>query len=138
MQMEVLRKECGVKFGAEGHQLRFDTLEARRGSERTHEFAQKALRGAGLGIFRRHEKAADQTFVILQDVKAVSDGVSAFDRGKTTKRMRVDEFSDQIDRRPIVPKEFFTPTLGFFLEESLERAGMQLPEVNNLHRRVPP
>ena len=136
--MEVLRKKRGVEFGAERHQLRFDTLEAGRGPQCTHEFAEKALGGAIPGIFRGHEKAADETFVILEDVEAVSDRIAAFDRGIAAKGMRVDKFSDQVNGGSIVPKKFFAPALGFFLEESLERPGMQLPEVNNLHRRVPP
>src|SRR5690348_17367455 len=83
MQMEVLRKKRGVEFGAERHQLRFDTLEAGRGPQCTHEFAEKALGGAIPGIFRGHEKAADETFVILEDVEAVSDRIAAFDRGRS-------------------------------------------------------
>ena len=75
VQLEILREETGIEFGAEGHQLGFDALQTRRGAQRRQHFRDQALRDWRLREPRGDEQSPDQPFVIFQDVKAVAGGL---------------------------------------------------------------
>ena len=66
---------------------------------------------------RGNKEAADQPFVILEDVETVAGG-RPFSQGDiAAQRARVDEFANQLDRGAIVPVQFVAPVAGFFLEQ---------------------
>src|SRR5208282_294 len=113
----MLRKKGGIQLAAEWHQLRLDALQSRCGSERAQHFGQQRLRGLPLRALRRYEQPADQSLVVLEDVKSIAGRPAVLDRGKPAERARVDEFPDEIDRGTVVPVQLFPPVPGFFLEE---------------------
>ncbi len=136
----MLREKRGVELGSERHQLRLDSFQARRGSQRPQHFRQQALGDRPLRVLRGHEKSADQSLVILEDVEAIAGGLAVRHRRISAQSARIDEFAHQIDGRTIVPVQFIPPALGLLPKEVFQRPRMDLPEVNNLHAkpRTPP
>ena len=107
------RKYCERKTGsssaAEGHQLRFDALQARGGAKRSEHFGQQSLRDGGGHGMRRSEEAADEALVILEHVESVTARLAVVDGGVTAQGARIDEPADQIDGRTVIPVKLLAP-----------------------------
>jgi len=119
VQPEILRKENGVELSAEGHQLGFDAVEARNGVQRGDHFGDEFFGDGFLRELRGDVEAADQAFVIFEDVETIAGGAAAFHGGVATERARVYELLNELDGGAVIPVEFVAPVADFFLEQRL-------------------
>ena len=103
VQLEILREENGIELGAEGHQLRFDSFQARRSVQRGYHFGYERAREGSCEKLRRNEQSADEPLVIFQDVEAVSGGIAIFHRHVAAQRAGIDEPANQFNRRAVIP-----------------------------------
>ena len=72
--------------------------------------------------------------MIFENVEPISCRLVSFARHIAAKRVRIHKASDQIERRPVIPGEFITPVVRFFLKQTLEVARLHLPKVEELDR----
>ena len=128
-RLKILREENGIEIAAERHELRFDPLQPRRGAQSGEHFGDQFLGDGRLLVLRGDEQAADQAFVIVENVESVTGRVAVLDGGISAQRARVDEFADQFDRGAIVPVKVLAPAADFFLEQGFEGSRMDLPKV---------
>jgi len=134
VQFEILRQENRIELSAEGHQLGFDPRQARGSVQRGDHFGDEFFSDGFLRELRGDVQAADQAFVIFQDVETVPGGAAVFHGGIAAQRARVDEFLDELDRGAIVPVKFVAPVADFFLEQWLERARLDLAKIEDLRQ----
>lgn len=70
--------------------------------------------------------------MVFEDVEAVAGGAAVFHGGVTAERARVDELLDELDGGAVIPVKFVAPVAGFFLEQWLERARLDLAKIEDL------
>ena len=79
VQPKMLREKTGIEFAAKRHQLRFDPL--RRGVlAACRNISPSSFCGDGRLGAAGNEQAADKSFVVFENVKAVSDRGAVFER----------------------------------------------------------
>jgi len=130
---EVLLFKGGVERSAERHELGLNALDKRRGAENVEHFEEEFFANGDLIALGRSEETADEAFLVFKDVKAIADGLFAFHCGIASKRMRIDELTNQVLGRAVIPIELFAPMVGLVLEQRLQSARMNLPQILNLH-----
>ncbi len=125
-QAKVLARQGLVKVAAKRHQLSLDALDARDRAQRLEYVRQQVAGERQLRMSGGHIQSAEQPLVLFQNVKRVSHGAAILDRGASRERFRVHEFFDQLERRAIVPVQFFAPMLRLFREQRFDLAGGEL------------
>src|SRR5262249_30811127 len=133
VESKTLLDQNSVQGTAEGHQLRLDALDVRNAAKAFEHLAQQHLTDRELWVARRDKQPAHQSLVLLEYVEAVAGGLAVLHRGATSKRARVKELHDQVERAAVVPVQLFAPMPRLFLEQRLELAGVHLAQVHDGH-----
>lgn len=83
-----------------------------------------------LGEARGSEEAADEGFVVFQDVETVARGLFGFEGGVAVEGAGVDEAADEVEGRAVVPVKLVEPVGSFFVEEIIDIGGASLAKIN--------
>src|SRR6266404_499155 len=116
VKMKALVKERRVHRAAEGHQLGFDASEVRDGAHGVQHFLEQAPADGILSKLRGNVQAADQAFLIFENVERIPGGNSVFEGHAAGQGVRVKEAFDELERAAVVPMQFVAPVTGFFFE----------------------
>src|SRR6516162_10764796 len=133
VQAKSLVAESCVDRAAERHELRFDAMHLRERAHAVKHFFEQPPPNGFLVLAGGNVQAADQAFVVLEDIEAVSDGHVVFDGHAAGERMGVEEALDQIEGAAIVPVKLVAPMTGLFEQERLKLADGRLAQVDNVH-----
>jgi len=135
VELEALLAERGVDRTAEGHELRFDSGKLRESTHGVEHFFQKAAADIGLWETLRDVEAADQAFLLFEDVEGIAGGGAVFESDAAAEGVGFEKTLDEVERAAVVPMQLIMPVARFFLEERLELADTGLPKVENIHGR---
>ena len=94
-----------------------DSRELGNGAHGEEHFIEQAPADCGLRISRGDVQAADQAFLVLQNIEGVAGGAAIFESGAPAERVGFQKAFDEIERAAIVPMEFVTPVTRLFLEQ---------------------
>jgi hypothetical protein len=85
-----------------------------------------------------NEEAADEPFVVFENVETVAGRAAVVEGSIAAEGARVYKAANQVDRGTVIPEKLIAPMACFFLEENLKRARMELAKVDDLHQAVRP
>ena len=133
VQAESLFAQRFIDGTAERHQLRLDPLHLRKRAHAEKHLVQQAAANRFLVLAGGNVHAADQAFVIFQDIKGIADRVAILQRHATGQGVRLKEALDEFESAAVVPMQLIAPMTGLFQKEWLQLAHSRLAEVDNIH-----
>jgi hypothetical protein len=116
VEAEAVLLERFVHGAAERHELGFNANELGESVHTEKHLFKQAASDGGLIVLRRNVQAADEAFLLFEDVEAVSGGDAALERDATRKRTGFEEALDKLEGATVVPVKLFAPVARFFIE----------------------
>ncbi len=135
IKFETLLAQRVVDRAAEGHELRFDARKLRERAHGKEHFLEKAAADIGLGEAGGNVEAADQSFLLLENIKGITGGGAIFKCDAAAERVCFQKTFDEVERAAIVPVQLVVPVSRFFLEQRLKLADAGLAKVEDIHGR---
>lgn len=136
VEAEALIFERGIDGAAEGHELGFDAAELREGPHGEEHFFEEAASDGGLRKTGGDVQAADEAFLLFEDVEGIAGGGTVFKGHTAGESVSVEKALDEIESAAIVPVQLFAPVAGFFFEKRFDLPDRGLAQVEDIHGRM--
>src|SRR5258707_3605456 len=133
IEVKSLVEQGRVNGAAEGHELRFDAREVRDGAHGVKHLFEQAAADGILRELGRDIQAADQAFLVFEDVKGIPGSNTVFVSDAAGQGVGVQEAFDELESAAVVPMQFVAPVARFFFEERLNLADGGLSQIDNIH-----
>src|SRR5229473_2165938 len=78
-------------------------------------------------------QAANQTFLLFEDVERIAGGGAAFERHAAGEGVGVEEALDEVERAAVIPMQFVAPVARFFFEQRLNLTDRSLAQIDDVH-----
>jgi hypothetical protein len=133
VEPEALIVERDVNGTAEGHELGFDASEMGKSTHVEEHVFEKAAADGGLRMFCGDVKAADEAFLLFEDVEGIASGGAIFESDTSGESVGFEEALDEFEGTAIIPMKVIAPVAGFFFKKRLQLAYRGLTEIDDVH-----
>ncbi len=96
-------------------------------------FLKQAAADGFLGEFGGNVQAADQAFLIFEDIKTIAGGSAVVEGDTASQGAGVQKALDEFERAAVVPMQFVAPMARLFFEERLNLADSSLSQIDDVH-----
>src|SRR5713226_2113090 len=113
--------------------------DARQRRNRAHgeeHLFEEAPTDGSLRELGRDVEAADQAFLLLENVEGIAGGRAIFKGHTSGERVGVEEALDELERAAVVPMELVAPVPGLLFEKRLNLTDGGLSQVDDVHGRA--
>src|SRR6266851_7016867 len=136
VKVKALVEQRRVHGAAERHELGFNARQVRnRAHGEEHLFKETPADGS-LREFGRDVEAADQAFLLLENVEGIAGGRAIFKGHTSGEGVGVEEALNEFERAAVVPMELVAPVPGLLFEKRLNLTDGGLSQVDDVHGRA--